>query len=208
MNKNFFILVLVLCVGIWALVSYKACSEKRIIAGYNSHIIDYKDTALLYKDLYGKTHLKAKNLEVENILLEKKLNEISKELKIKPKNIERVKGLTTKTVIQFVHDTIPSYDTAYLTFIKRNDSTTIILNDTLQIVDYWKRSWFLGEKRYYVDVKNVNPYVNLKSLVGYKIKMKPTRFIIGPYAGYNLLTNTPSLGIGVIYYPASIRIKF
>jgi len=48
--------------------------------------------------------------------------------------------------------------------VGKNDSIYIKGSDTLIRVDYVKRKWLLGRKRYYTDFSNKNPYIHIKGL--------------------------------------------
>lgn len=95
------------------------------------------------------------------------------------------------------------------------DSINVSGTDTLVKVDYWKRKWLLGQKRYYSDITNKNPYIHIE---GYRVvELKQARqpvLTIGPsiQLGYpinNIDWRKPQLqiGISIQYTPLSIKLK-
>lgn len=130
-----------------------------------------QDSAKHYKDLYGKEHAYAEKLIVNKLYLENELKQVSKELKIKPKQIKSITGVTTdgkfKTVIR---DTVYSFKDNDVYIYRNKDTFGFELKDSLIITDYWKRRWFLGRKRYYIDISNTNQYIRIKKIVAREIK--------------------------------------
>lgn len=44
--------------------------------------------------------------------------------------------------------------------------------DSLQVVTYWKRSWFLGKKKYFTEIKSSNPSTKLTYEKSIKVKKR------------------------------------
>lgn len=95
------------------------------------------------------------------------------------------------------------------------DSIEVSGIDTLVKVDYWKRKWLLGQKRYYSDITNKNPYIHIE---GYRVvELRQARspiLTIGPsiQLGYpinniNWRKSQLQIGISIQYTPLSIKLK-
>jgi hypothetical protein len=89
------------------------------------------------------------------------------------------------------------------------DSLNITGKDSLQIVDYWERSWLLGPKQFYVDVTNKNPFINPNQVKSVKSIYREPTFVLAPslQASYINSKFVSYPGISLIYYPFSIKIK-
>ncbi|KAA5533735.1 hypothetical protein F0919_14480 [Taibaiella lutea] len=75
---------------------------------------------------------------------------------------------------------------------------------SLNTVRYWKRSWILGSKQYYLDIFSDDPRIKIDNIKRYTIaEPKPKKFGIGLHAGYsfNPVNNQwhPSFGFGLNY---------
>lgn len=54
----------------------------------------------------------------------------------------------------------------------------------IELTTYWRRKWFLGKKKYYIDGTSKNPNVTINGLHEVMIRQRiPGRFGIGPYIG-------------------------
>lgn len=88
------------------------------------------------------------------------------------------------------------------------DSIQIQGKDSIGVTDYWKRSWLLGPKHYFVDVTNSNPYIKITGARSVKPIVREPKFLLAPsvqigwYGGPIIAP-----GISFIYYPLSIKIK-
>jgi hypothetical protein len=86
------------------------------------------------------------------------------------------------------------------------DSNTVALNYdvSLNIAKYWKRSWLVGEKKYYVDIFSDDPRVQVNSVKRYTMaQSRQRRFGVGFNASYSYLpfynSWQPAIGIGINY---------
>ena len=80
------------------------------------------------------------------------------------------------------------------------------MDDSLQIVSYWHRKWFLGAKILFFDGSLSNKNAYIRGMSGVRIKDKiPGRIGIGPFIGIAPIVKTtgfgfyPTFGIGVFY---------
>lgn len=92
--------------------------------------------------------------------------------------------------------------------IGEKDSISISGVDSLKLAWYWKRSWLLGPKSYFIDASNSNPYIKVSGIRSVSSSMRDPKWLIAPsiQLGYrNDLLIIP--GISLIYYPLSIKIK-
>lgn len=94
------------------------------------------------------------------------------------------------------------------------DSLEISGIDSLQLTEYWKRKWFLGNKTYYTDVKNKNPYIHVTELKAVRSMKQDPKWLIAPSFQLGYGSGTKSwmdmrlqVGVSLIYYPLSIKIK-
>lgn len=157
-----------------------------------------------WKDKYGKEHLRSEKLVVDKAIIEAVSVEQARLLKIKPKQIEGSTIVTTETIFKEKFDTL--YQDNYIYIEKTKDSLSLALNDTLIFTEYWKRTWFLGRKRHFVDLQNKNPYIKLTGLKTIEAKGKSPTIIIGPSLSYNILTNRPVVGFSLLYYPLTLKL--
>lgn len=67
-----------------------------------------------------------------------------------------------------------------------NDSIYIAGTDTISKTEYWKRSWFLGAKKNYIDIHNSNKHIKTKGYSGVQFigRNKPYSVGIGVQVGY------------------------
>jgi hypothetical protein len=194
--------LLVLPMVLLCILLLKECGKRETINTIESL---KEDSTWFYKDLYGKEHARSENLKLQRIFLEKDINYLSEELSVKRKQIEGFKKFSGKGEISIKVDSI--YRDNYITIEKRtNDTLYVQFKDTFQIVDYWKRTWFLGKKKYYVDVKNSNPYFKIESVTSREVKIKSPNILIGPAIQYSPISGRVTPGISIIFYKFSLRI--
>ncbi len=73
-------------------------------------------------------------------------------------------------------------------------------DDSLTLVSYTKKKWFLGKPRTYVDAKLEDPKSYVRGMKGIRINSKlPGRFSIGPYVGYDLAHMQFGFGLSFQY---------
>lgn len=187
-----------------SLVIFKNCNESKLkkdLQAQLKKINDQYDSTRYYKDIYGKEHAVSEKLYVDRVVLQNEIKWLSKELSIKPKQIKGSTKITTKIDTFFKFESI--YKDPYIKLVKSHDTIRLKLSDTLQVTDYWKRKWIFGQKKYYVDIKNSNPYVKTTSIISKEIKVKKPTILIGPSVLFN---GNISVGISILYYPLTLKL--
>lgn len=185
-------------------VFYKNCKENKLeksLMSYQEKLDNQVDSTIHYKDIYGKEHAVSEKLYVDRVVLQNEIKWLSKELSIKPKQIKGSTRIVNQIDTFFKFDTV--YKDPYIQIVKSHDTIRLKLTDTLQVTDYWKRKWVLGQKKYYVDVKNSNPYVKTTSIMAREIKVKKPTILIGPSVLFN---GNISVGISILYYPLTLKL--
>ena len=184
---------------------------------------------VFWKDVYGQEHARAERLQLTADEFAA-LNEIqARLLSIKPKQID---GNTKVGTFISVKDSLSSKADSSITLqdtcikgqltiptsytfewnkphlkIKgrvgsNSDSIFVSGNDTLTIVDYWKRKWFLGKAKQYTDVSNVNPYIKIGSITRIEKKRPIYRWSLGPSIQYGI---TPK---GAAIWSAGLSLQY
>lgn len=199
--KEYFIIILVILVS---LLAFKSCQQNKLekqLSDYQERLDNQWDSTRHYKDKYGKEHAVAERILVEKYALQNELKWLSKELGIKPKQIKGTTKIVNEIDTFFSIDSF--YSDRYITIVKTDSTVKLKLTDTLQVTDYWKRKWFLGSRKYYVDIKNSNPYVKTTSILAREIKVKKPTILIGPSINYN---GNLSVGFSILYYPLTLKL--
>lgn len=199
-------IIIASCIIIFIL-GWKGCAVERaknqLAKEYNKLFTNSVLEIKRYKDDSGRVHNRAEVLVIDNLILEQQVAEQARLLNIKPKQIKGdVEYISDGTVIKQV-DTV--YKDGWVE-IRRlpNDTIKVHLIDTLNVTRYWKRTWFLAHKKEYIDITNRSPYVTITPLRAIEGKSKTPKFIIGPYVGVDY-RKQPSFGIGILYYPTTIK---
>jgi hypothetical protein len=195
---------LIIILGLVSLIAFKGCQQNKLekeLRSYQDRLDNQWDSTLHYKDKFNKEHAVAERITVEKYALQNELKWISEELKIKPKQIKGTTRVVTNIDTFFKVDSF--YQDPYIQIVKIKDTVKLKLTDTLQVVDYWKRKWILSSKKYYVDIKNSNPYVKTTSILAREIKVKKPTILIGPSVNFN---GNLSVGISILYYPLTLKL--
>lgn len=195
---------LIIILGLISLVVFRGCQQSKLekeLLAYQERLDNQWDSTKHYKDKFNEEHAVAERVTVEKYVLQNELKWISQELKIKPKQVKGTTRIVTNIDTFFKMDTF--YQDPYVKIVKIKDTLRLKLTDTLQVVDYWKKKWFLGSKKYYVDIKNSNPYVKTTSIIAREIKVKKPTILIGPAINYN---GNLSVGISILYYPLTLKL--
>ncbi len=157
--------------------------------------------AIIWKDESGKWRSKAEAIEVTNSELKnvKELEYLSEEfegIKKSLKNLENYNKIGSTTTID---KTIKLKDTIIYTIdnqiikastFQYNDKwdniSGIIVSDSIQwkvfhkdsleVVQYWDRTWFLGKKKYFTEIKSANPNTKIDYQKSIKSKRKKGLF--------------------------------
>jgi hypothetical protein len=221
-NKNKFLLILFLLALLGATIwVYKKISIKNSIIENLSNDVDTRETKIkTLIDVNNKEHVQFESVKMEKELLlvayNKKLEYITKLLKIKPKNVNSV-----SEVVVNIHDTIEPQitvvDTAQRFFSIKDSSEYFQLygngyvdtngyvnrlkisyniTDSIYITEFTKKR-LLMSSRTTIDIHNTNPLVKTIGVSKIEIKQKPKRFGIGFQVGYGVSDNfKPSIYVG------------
>lgn len=166
-------------------------------------------------DINNTTHNEYQVLLIEKQRIQ--LDSLSKLLKIKDKQLKSFTDLQWNFTLEdkWKIDTIYIDSSFKYTqfqwqdkwiFIKgdigNTDSFSIKGIDSISISNYWKRKWFLGNKKHYIDISNSNPHISYSNLRSIELvdRKQKSRLSIGPYIGVgynNLKLNRPTFSIGL-----------
>lgn len=206
--KNFFknygyliAAVIILFLGLRGCYTEKG--YKKAFNDANALLIHQALETVHWKDDAGKAHATNKTLIVDKLIMEQENAHLAQQLKIKPKQIKGATSYITRTEIVKQFDT--SYVDNWIEIYKDKDSIRISMTDTFQYVQYWKKSWFLSRKRYYIDISNSNPYVKVDKIKSLEVGKKDPNFILGLSTTYDPFSNRLVGGITLMYFPATIR---
>lgn len=199
-----------------ALVEYDRTKEKQINL----------EQVKIWKDKYNKEHFLLEKERLNKEVFERQADSMARLLNIKSKQIKQVSHIKTQVVLSEKLKTIYKTDTIKIgeksqvinytdfTFkdnwidirgnVGKNDSIYIKGSDTLIRVDYVKRKWLLGRKRYYTDFSNKNPYIHIKGLKEVELVRKRENWSVGPFVGIGLIYGhkvefKPTVGVSLQY---------
>ena len=195
------LIIVIFLVGI---IMFKSCGKREVeknLAHYQDMLEDQLDSTRHYKDIYNREHAVTEKLYVENYMVRQDLKRISEELKIKPKQIKSAGRIINSIDTFIVVDSV--YSDPDIQIVRSHDTINIKLNDTLKVYEYWKRKWFLAQKKTFIDVVNTNHYIKVKDINMYAIKPKTPKILIGPSINYN---GKLSIGFSILYYPLTLKL--
>lgn len=162
------------------------------------------------KDRNDKMSAVVAQLTVSQAQSRKYADSLAKALKIKPKYIRGVDQivyskdtvLKADTVFHSKGDTAfyMGYSDAWLDIeassIRGEDEIAFSIRDTLTRTETLKNSLFKPTKREII-VRNANPYVEAQEAYSWTVAEKRPWLTVGPYVGYDIITQKPSLGLSV-----------
>lgn len=194
--KTLYIVCLALLMGGGLTFALKKCTKKEPVTQL-PHVEDssryYKDQYGAEHAVNQQIIGNRKDLE---LFYNKRIDSLCKRISIKQKQLKDMAKLMAQVHGSFVaplrpvaksatiHDTIPGEPTAWegSRFNWQDSFLTVngFVNDyevkafysmemPISITTYWKRRWFLGKKRYYIDGFSSNNNVHLTGLSGVKI---------------------------------------
>jgi spore coat polysaccharide biosynthesis protein SpsF (cytidylyltransferase family) len=198
LNRLNLIVLIALIAIIIFLTSYLLFMQSKIdsLSSYKSmYELTLKENKV-FQDEAGKWRNRAENAEVtvDNLKDLKELKNLSsefKELKKNLKNLENYISINSQTTIEqtiklkdsIVYKDSVAYNLPSFNF--KNEWTTIrgvidngdvrlsIQNkDSLEVVQYWDRKWFLGKKKYLTEIKSNNPNTKISYQKNIKVKRK------------------------------------
>lgn len=170
---------------------FRGCNAKREV---RRTITSWQDSATYWRDQYGREHVRRSIVQAERdmvrALYPTLLDSMARLLKVRPKQIRTIAGVSGKaTDTVKVPTYIPYADTTAGSelnrcFTYRDDYTALqgcvdtggeatmiySIEVPVTLTTFYKRRWFLGRKRWYVDGSSANPAVSLTGLQGLEIK--------------------------------------
>lgn len=194
---NVIILAILLAVGIYML-SYILFLKSKVdsLESYRSMYELASKENEIFKDEAGKWRNRAENAEVtlDNLKDLKELKRLSSEfegVKKSLKNLENYISVSSTTNIEqtiklkdsIVYKDSVAYNLPSFTY---NDQWTIVSGvidsgdvklkvsnkDSLEVVQYWDRKWFLGKKKYFTEIKSHNPNTKIDYQKNIKVKRR------------------------------------
>ena len=152
------------------------------------------DSVRHYRDLYGKeravTSLQQGSIATLKAFHGRELDSVLTKLRLREKQLSSMSTVLAQaqgrivTNTEYVHDTIPgtdiafngqyfTYDDSCLALAGYVDSNRAIIDYSfsikLDVATYWRRKWFLGRKRYYIDAGSPQSNIHITGLSGYKV---------------------------------------
>lgn len=217
--------ILIGCLIAFIVVCMKTCNDRKLqLSSLSNQINEANYQSKIWKDKYGKEHITVQQISLLKEDIKRKFDSVGRLLKIKPKQIITVTEGQTQFVFQkeLRIDTVWSGDSIlskilefednYIkvkaSFFEEDGNIEVSGSDTLKYVEYWKRRWFLGEKRYYIDLTNKSPYIKFTGLKSYTLNKAKPKFLIAPSVGLGYLINgkvLPYIGVSGVYYPISLK---
>lgn len=171
------------------------CSKKAIVKQATQVSAIKADSVRYYRDLWNTEHASKEQIQGEkkvlDIFYKQKFDSIAKRLGVKEKQLSELKELYLSASGKVVTkvDSIPVYvgDTGavqYMQCFNWHDSFTVIdgcvyegvatlnynISVPVTVSSIWRRRWFLGRKRYYVDAYSTNPNIKILGMQGIKIE--------------------------------------
>ena len=214
------IVALIFCA--WLGVQHVLRNEATL-AGLTRGLKLANDTATKYKDLYSSEHARIQVLKLNHdaaeLLMKGTIDSQAKRLQVKPKQITEHSdvGVSKNGYIEFTMDELDSIIAKYkveqnskLPGVKyRNKMVYIPYADSidLKLNKFWKRSWFLGNKKWYVDVYSEDTAVKVYKFKNVAIADEYGPFAISLTGGVTVPNLKPVLVVGVSYTPNFLRFK-
>lgn len=174
-----------------------------------------KSTSKYYKDQYGITHnvlqVTNENFRVAKLANDSLLRSTAKRAGIKTKQIGDISSFTATKEGYRTFDV----DSFLATLPKRSPDDTshrIVniptdCNIDIKYNKYWHRSWFLGHKKWFVDVYSDDKSVKITNLKALHISDEYSPISLGVTVGISVPNWQPALVVGICYTPNFLRFK-
>lgn len=140
------------------------------------------------------------------------IDTLKQAIKVAEKQIDQVTkinaSLKAENIVlkQSAANHVYEYQDKWLSLSYYSDSNKLDLHYAISLntTKYWKRSWFLAPRQYYVDIFSDDPRIKIGNIKRYTVaEPKPKKIGIGLQVGYsyNPFNNEwrPSLGFGLNY---------
>lgn len=214
--KKLYLIIIAVILASGAFLYVKFANTNRVaILDLQRALSTEKQTAKKYKDQYGVEHamlLQSRYSEKAGwIKYDSLLTAVAKRTGTKPNNITEVTAFeaTKEGVREFDVDSF----LATLPVPAIGDTThriayiPIDCNIKLNYIKYWHRSWFLGNKKWFVDVYSDDKSVKINNLKSIHIADEYSPFALSVTAGVTIPNFRPVAVIGLSYTPNFLRFK-
>lgn len=187
------VLFVAIIIGLISLI--RSCNQAKQTVSTIKTISQIDSTPIKYwQDMYGKEHAQVQIAKVTardmSLLYQGKWDSLKRALKLKDRQIIALTNATAKftgggyakTDTLYIPDTNGRLNTV-INFCFNDDvinicgthdslGTKVDYTGVLQanVTSYWRRKWFLGRRRYYIDVSGNSDKVQIIGLKGYLIK--------------------------------------
>jgi hypothetical protein len=189
--------ILTVVLLVWVIGVWKSCNDGQDVKQVNSLQQIGGDSVRYWRDLYGQEHATTRvqqgELEVLKVLHRGAIDSVCRQLKIKERQLMDMQRVLAKASGRVVTDVrLVPIDTdggdttivGYERFFEYRDSWMSLdgyVNDDSAVVDYtvvvpievstyWKRRWWLGKKRIFINGTSKNPNVSIVGLEGLRVK--------------------------------------
>lgn len=193
-NLTYVFIAIVLLSG-WVF-QVKTCNDAERFRQAQTVVKATGDSVRYWKDLWSKEHATRQMIEGDretlHLVYGRKMDSLAKRLHLKQKQLQdmtevllRAEGqIKTVPVPDIRRDTVNgieyvyqgqsfTWQDGYMSMTGYVDSAIAKVNYSidveLNVTKYWKRKWFLGRKRRYIDAYCDNPNVQIKGLTGVKV---------------------------------------
>ncbi|MGG5507905.1 MULTISPECIES: DUF6808 domain-containing protein [unclassified Myroides] len=219
--RNLIIIVLSCFTIALCIVSYNQYASKKqeqvrykellLSSGKNEVVKEYIRDSIKHT-VFVEKKVKDTELEKRLAISSQYADSLERALKVSITQIKQVTKVNaeldaTLKLVKQTDGTI-TYQDKWLSLLYQPTSETLDLkyNVSLNIARYSKRSWFLAEKKDYIDIYSDDPRVTIRGLNSFSLQEKPPRrFGLGLSTGYALSVSNgqfvtqPYVGIGVNY---------
>lgn len=174
----------------------------------------YQDSIQYLNDANGREHAKVQSLQtsLENVslLYNKLINDKSKELGVKPKDVKSVTNFSTvqrvtDTVYRFKTDTVSGQVHVYIDTIQE----VRYIYDSLSVATYnWRHGFLKLKSTPMIDVVSYNDNTSVTNIKGFIIKPRHPNLNFGPSVNVVLVNGKPTVigGIGIQWSLFGIRV--
>ena len=174
-------MLLILSMGIYIkILQGKVTNSQSYKSLYEAN---YKENQI-YKAKDSTWHNKTQDIQVTSSQLDqvKELQNLHAEFSGIKKSLANLENYTKTSEVTTIHKTVyitkdstfsyeSKYDTIKGTIKDGRVNLTDIHRDSLIVVQYWDRTWFLGKKKYITEIKSSNP----NTIVDYQRSIKTER---------------------------------
>lgn len=196
LNLIIYIVLAIVILGMGFMISRLNSKVESLSSYENLYQIEHQQ-AQKFKDDAGHWRSRAQVAEVtaDNLGDISELKNLSKEFKELKKSLKNLENFSQVSTTTDIHRTVKLKDTTIITvdniymagkgfeykdqyesisgsIVGDSISWSIQHKDSLQIVQYWDRKWFLGKKKYYSEIKSLNPNTQISYQKNIKTKRK------------------------------------